>query len=63
MNRSSLKQHMVEGPVTCDFTLHSMTRDHTGMILELSWDGLWTHHLRSNNSMVTALGLHVKWPK
>ena len=33
------------------------------MILELSWDGLWTRHLRSNNSMVTALGLHVKWPK
>ena len=32
MNRNSLKQHMVEGPVlTYDFTLHSRVRDHTNL--------------------------------
>ena len=25
-----------------DFTLHLRIRDHTNMILEVSWDGLWT---------------------
>ena len=42
MNRNLLKQHLVEGPVTYDFTLHLRVRDHTYMILEVSWDGLWT---------------------
>ena len=45
MNRNSLKQHMVEGPVlTYDFTLHSRVRDHTitYMSLEVCWDSLWT---------------------
>ena len=33
------------------------------MILEVSWDGLWTlFFLVSHNFMVTALGSCVKWP-
>jgi hypothetical protein len=28
-NRNSLKWHLVEGPVTYDFTLHLKARDHT----------------------------------
>jgi hypothetical protein len=29
MNKISLKWHLVEGPVTYDFTLHLRVRDHT----------------------------------
>ena len=29
VNRNSLKQHLVEDPVTYDFTLHLRVRDHT----------------------------------
>ena len=32
MNRHPLKKHLVEGPVTYGFTLHSRARDHT------AWD-------------------------
>ena len=28
MKRKSLKEHLVEGPVTYDFTLHLRVRDH-----------------------------------
>jgi hypothetical protein len=31
-------------------------------ILKATWDGHWTLPLGSHNSMVTALGLYVKWP-
>jgi hypothetical protein len=29
MNRNSLKEHLVEGSVTYDFTLHFKIREHT----------------------------------
>ena len=29
MNRNSLKEHLVEGPVTYDFTLHLGIGDHS----------------------------------
>jgi hypothetical protein len=32
------------------------------MILEVSWDSLWTLRVGSHNDMVTALGSCVKWP-
>ena len=35
MNQHLLKQHLVEGLVKYDFTLHYM-------VLEVCWDGLWT---------------------
>jgi hypothetical protein len=38
-NKNPLKKHMVEGPVTCGFTLHLRVRDH--VILEVFWDNLW----------------------
>ena len=45
MNRNSLKENLVEGPVTYDFTLHYSPWPHC-MILEVSWDGLWTLSFR-----------------
>ena len=35
VNRNSLKWHLVEGPVTYDFTLHSRARDQHYMIVEV----------------------------
>jgi hypothetical protein len=50
--------------VTYNFALHLRARDHPHyMILEVCWDGLFTHFLLgSHNFTVTALGLCVKWP-
>ena len=71
MNRNSLKQHMVEGPVLpYDFTLHSRVRDHTNLH-ELIWRCVGTAFghfpLGSHNTMVTALGpkllLHLPYTK
>ena len=42
MNRSSLKQRLVEGPLTYEFTLALEGLGPQYMILEVSWDGLWT---------------------
>ena len=42
MNRNFLKQHLVEGPVTYNFTLHLRMRDHNYMRSAVCWDGLWT---------------------
>jgi hypothetical protein len=33
------------------------------MILEVSWDGIWTLLLGSHNSVVTNLGSRVDWPQ
>ena len=33
ISRHALKEHSVEGPVTYDFTLQSMVRDHTYMMI------------------------------
>ena len=29
MNRNAFQEHLVDGPVTCDFTLHLRVREHT----------------------------------
>jgi hypothetical protein len=42
VNKNSLKWYLVEGPVTCDFTLHLRVPWPHYMRLEASWDGLWT---------------------
>ena len=44
MNEKSLKSHVVEGPITYDFTPHSRVCDHTKyLIWEVCWDdNLWT---------------------
>ena len=62
MNRNPLKQHLIEGPVTYDITLHSRVGDHTTW----SWRCIGTtfghFHLGSHYFMVTTLGSCVKWP-
>ena len=41
--KNSLKyNHLVEGPITYDFTLHLRVRDHTTWFWTWSSDGLWT---------------------
>ena len=61
MNRNSLKWHLVENPITYDFTLHLRVRNHT---LHDFWRCLGTTFghllLGSHNFMVTALGSCVK---
>ena len=42
MSKNPLKEHLVEGPVTCGFTLHSSVCDQHYMILEVCWDILST---------------------
>jgi hypothetical protein len=51
-----LKYHLVEGVVTYDSILHSRACDPHYMILEVSWNGLWTLLLGSHNFMVMTLG-------
>ena len=61
MNKKSLEYHMVEGPVTYDFTLYLVEGPWSHyMIMEVHWDGLWTLSFGSHNSMVTTLGSCVK---
>ena len=61
MNKNSLKYHLVEGPVTYDFTLHLRVDDHSYI-----WRCLGTAFghflLGSQNFMVIVLGSCVKWP-
>ena len=42
MNRNSLKEQLVEGLITYDFTVHLRVRDHTTCFWRVCWDGLWT---------------------
>ena len=63
MNRNSLKYHLVEGPVTCGFTLHLRVRDHTTTWFWRCVGTTFGHFLLGSHSfMVTALGSCVKWP-
>ena len=62
MKRNSLKYHLVEGPVTCDFTLHLGVHDHTTFFLRCVGTAFGHFLLGSHIVMVTALGLCVKWP-
>ena len=59
---NSLKQHLVEGLFTCDFTLPLKTCDHTSWFWKCLGTGLWTTLLGSRNFMVSPLGLCVKRP-
>ena len=64
MNRKSLKWHMVEGPVTHDFTLHLRIRGHTTWCWRVCWDGLWTlsfglSHFHGHGSWLVC----EKWPE
>jgi hypothetical protein len=65
MHRNSLKQHLVEGPITYDFPLHLRVRDHTTTwCWRCRWDGgLWTLSLglsqfHGHGSWLVC----VKWP-
>jgi hypothetical protein len=60
MNRHSLKWHLIESPVTRDFTLHSRARDHNTrfwkcLLMAFGHSSFWG--LSSHNVMVTALWL------
>ena len=56
ISRNSLKQHLVEGPITYDFTLHSRVRDHTTWFWRCVGTALEHFLLHSHNFMVTTLG-------
>ena len=62
MNRNSLKQHVVEGPVIYDFTLHLRVRDHTTQFWRCVGTAFGHILLGSHNFMVMAVGSCVKWP-
>ena len=62
MNRDSLKYHLVEGPITCDFTRHLRIRDHTMRFWKCLGTAFGHFLLGSHNPMVMALGSCVKWP-
>src|ERR1700689_4479049 len=62
MNRKSLKQHLVEGPIIYGFTLHFRIRDYTTWFWRCLGTAFGHFLLGSHNFMVTALGSCVKWP-
>jgi hypothetical protein len=61
-NRNLLKLHLVEGPITYDFTLHLRVRDHTTWFWRCPGTAFGHFPLGPHNFMVTALGSCVKWP-
>ena len=62
MNRKTFNWHLVEGPVTYDFTLCLRARDHTTWFWKCLEIAFGHFLLGSHNSMVKALGSCVKWP-
>ena len=62
MHRISLKWHLVEGPITFDFTLHLKVHDHTTWFWRCIGTAFGHFILDSHNVMVVALGLCVNWP-
>ena len=62
MNKNLLKYHLVESLITYDFTVHLRVHDHTTWFWKCLGMAFWTLLFSSHNSMVTALGLRVKWP-
>ena len=60
--QNSLKQHLVEGMVTYDFTLHLRVRDHIAWFWRCLGMTFGHFLLGSHNFMVTAFGMCVKWP-
>jgi hypothetical protein len=62
MTKNALKNHLVEGPVTYDFTLHLNILDHKDDVGACVGMAFGHFLLSSHNLMVTALGLCVKWP-
>ena len=61
MNRNSLKYHLVEGPVTYDFTLHLRIHDQTTRFWRCVEMAFGQSRLDSHNFTVMALGSCVKW--
>jgi hypothetical protein len=55
MNRNSLKWHLVERPVTYDFTLHLRVRDHTTWVWRCRGTAFGHFLWGTHNSMVTFL--------
>ena len=62
MNRNSMKQHLIEGLGTYDFTLHSRARDHMTWFWKCLGTAFGQFLLGSRNSMVTDLVSCVTWP-
>ena len=62
MNRIPLKQHLIEGVVTIDFTLHLRVLDYTTWFWKCLGTAFGHFLLGSHNFMAKALGSHVKWP-
>ena len=60
MNRNPLKEHLVEGPVTYDYTVHLRVRDHTTCFWRCLGTAFGHLLLSSHNFMVMALGSCVK---
>ena len=60
MNRNPLKQHLVEGPVTYDFTRHLRVRDHTTRVSRCVGTAFGHFLFGSHNFMFTTLGSCVK---
>jgi hypothetical protein len=60
VNRNSLKWHLVEDPVTYDFTLQLRVYDHTTYFWRCVGTAFQDFLLGSHNFMVTALGSCVK---
>ena len=60
--KNSLKQHLVGGPITYDFTLHLRVCGHTKWFWKCIGTAFGHFLLDSHSFMVTALGSCVKWP-
>ena len=56
MNRNSLKHHLVESPITYDFSLHLKVRDHTTQFWTCIGTTFGRFLLGPHNFMLTALG-------
>ena len=63
MNKNSSKEHLVEDPVTYDFTLYLRIRDHTTWVWRYVETAFGHFLLGSHNFTVTALGSCVRWPQ
>ena len=59
MNRVSLKWHLVEGPVTCDFTLHLRVCDHTTWVWKCVGTPFGRFPLGSHNFTISWLVCEV----
>ena len=66
-----IEKHLLEGPITYDFTLHLWIRDHTTWFWRCVGDGLWTlsfglsqlhgHHLMSMRIFTLIINKKFTW--